>query len=93
MPKSNDKFWKEKIKHNVAHDFRNEAELKSIEWRVFRVWKCGIKTASQRDEFLKHLYDRIVNPAQSNLIETNIDEPSIAAEPESEHIYGGNNYS
>ncbi len=92
LPKSNIEFWTEKIEHNVTRDVRNEAELKSIGWRVFRVWECEIKTALQRDEFLKRLYDRIVNSAQSCLIKPDMDEPSIAAEPESEHIYGDNNH-
>ena len=85
LPKSNIEFWKEKIKRNVARDFRNEAELKALGWRVIRVWECEIKTLAQREEYLKHLYDRIVNPAQSYLIETDIDKPSIAAEPESQY--------
>ncbi len=93
LPKSNIEFWKEKIKRNVARDFRNEAELKALGWRVIRVWECEIKTLAQREEYLKCLYDRIVNPTQSYLIETDMDEPSIAAEPESEQIYGNNNHS
>lgn len=93
LPKSNVEFWEEKIKRNVARDFRNEAELKALGWRVIRVWECEIKTLAQREEYLKCLYDRIVNPTQSYLIETDMDEPSIAAEPESEQIYGNNNHS
>ncbi len=93
LPKSNVEFWAEKIEYNVARDVRNEAELKSLGWRVFRVWECEIKTALQRDEYLKRLYDRIVNPTQSYLIETDKSEASIAAEPESERIYGDNNHS
>ena len=82
LPKSNVEFWEEKIKRNVARDVRN-----------VRVWECEIKTVAQREEYLKCLYDRIVNPTQSYLIETDMDEPSIAAEPESEQIYGNNNHS
>lgn len=85
LPKSNIEFWEEKIERNVARDVRNEAELKALGWRVVRVWECEIKTVAQREEYLKHLYDRIVNPAQSYLIETDIDKPSIAAEPESQY--------
>ena len=92
LPKSNVGFWKEKIERNVARDARNEAELKDFGWRVIRVWECEIKTVVQREEYLKHLYDRIVNPAQSYIIETDVGEPSIAAEPESEKIYGDNNH-
>ncbi len=93
LPKSNIEFWEEKIERNVARDVRNEGELKALGWRVVRVWECEIKTVAQREEYLKHLYDRIVNPAQSYLIETDIDKPSIAAEPESAQIYGNNNHS
>lgn len=92
VPKSNVQFWKEKIERNVARDFRNEAELKALGWRVIRVWECEIKTLAQREEYLKHLFDLIVNPAQSYLIETDLDKPSIADEPESEHSYGDNNH-
>lgn len=91
LPKSNVEFWKEKIEHNVARDVRNEAELKALGWRVIRVWECEIKTLAEREEYLKRLYDRIVKPAQSYFMEVVKDEPSIAAEPESEHIYGENN--
>lgn len=93
LPKSNVDFWKEKIERNVARDTRSETELKALGWLVIRVWECEIKTVAQRDENLKRLYDRIVNPAKSYLIEPDVDEPSIAAEPESEHFYGDNSYS
>ena len=83
LPKSNVQFWKEKIERNVARDIRNEAELKALGWRVIRVWECEIKTVAQRDEYLKHLYDRIVNPTQTYPVESDTDETSIAAEPES----------
>lgn len=93
LPKSNVEFWEEKIERNVARDVRNEAELKALGWRVIWVWECEIKAVARREEYLKHLYDRIVNPTQSYLIETDKGEASIAAEPESERIYGGDNYS
>lgn len=92
LPKSNIEFWEEKIERNVARDVRNEGELKALGWRVVRVWECEIKTVAQREEYLKHLYDRIVNPAQSYLIDAGMGESSIAAEPESELSYGDNNY-
>lgn len=91
LPKSNVEFWKEKIERNVGWDVRNEAELKALGWRVIRVWECDIKTVAEREEYLKRLYDSIVKPAQSYLIEAVMDEPSIAAEPESKQIYGDNN--
>lgn len=93
LPKSNVEFWKEKIERNIARDVRNETELKALGWRVIRVWECEIKTVKGREENLKQLYNSIVNSAQSYLIGPERDEQSIAAEPESEHIYGDNNHS
>jgi DNA mismatch endonuclease, patch repair protein len=92
LPKSNVQFWKEKIERNVARDTRSETELKALGWRVIRVWECEIKTVAEREEYLKRLYDRIVNSAQSYLLNNDLDETSIAAEPESEHIYGKDNH-
>lgn len=88
LPKSNVEFWKEKIDRNVARDARNEAELKAQSWRVLRVWECDIRTVSGREEYLRGLFDRIVKPIQSYSFNTDMDESSIAAEPESENIYG-----
>lgn len=81
LPKSNVEFWKEKIERNVARDVRNEAELKALGWRIIRVWECEIKTVAQREEYLKHLYDRIVNSNSrhyDNVIDRGV---YIAAEP------------
>ena len=82
LPKSNVEFWEKKIERNVARDVHNEAELKALGWRVVRVWECEIKTVVQREEYLKHLYDRIVN-SNSRHYDTDIDrEVYIAAEPD-----------
>ena len=88
LPKSNVEFWKEKIERNIARDVRNETELKALGWRVIRVWECEIKTVKGREEYLKQLYNCIVRPTHSYFIESETDELSMAAEPESEHIYG-----
>ncbi len=85
LPKSNVEFWEAKIERNVARDVRNEAELKALGWRVVRVWECEIKTVAERKEYLKRLYDRIVNLVQLYPNESDTDETSIAAEPKSEH--------
>ena len=87
LPKSNVEFWKEKIERNIARDVRNETELKAFGWRVIRVWECEIKTVKGREEYLKQLHNCIVRPTHSYFIESDTDEPSMAAEPESEHIY------
>ena len=90
LPQSNVDFWRHKIAMNIARDYANNVDLKLAGWNVIRIWECEIRTVAQREEYLNHLYDRIVNTPQSYPIETDMGEPSIAAEPESGHIYGEN---
>ena len=92
LPKSNVDFWKEKIERNVNRDVRNEEVLNALGWRIIRVWECEIKTVAERENYLKHLYDLIVKPAQSYFVDTYMGNSSIAAEPELEHSYGSNNH-
>ena len=85
LPKSNIEFWEQKIKNNVARDIRNENELKSLGWRVIRVWECDIKRAAGREEYLQDLYDTITKP-QTEGYDTNYENAPLAAEPE--NMYG-----
>lgn len=88
LPKSNIEFWEQKIKNNVARDVRNENELKSLGWRVIRVWECDIKRVAGREEYLQSLYYTITKP-QTEGYDTNYENTPLAAEPES--MYGQNN--
>lgn len=49
LPKSNIEFWEQKIKNNIARDVRNENKLKSLGWRVIRVWECDVKRVAERE--------------------------------------------
>lgn len=82
LPKSNIAFWKNKIERNIARDTRTDTQLKSLGWRVIRVWECDIKTITERENFLAKLYDTIINPIQlySNYPDDQ-DIVSVAAEP------------
>lgn len=82
LPKSNVKFWKEKIERNIARDVRNEASLKALGWRVIRVWECELRNKVNREETLNRIYDSIISYGINgySFEETDI---SIAAEPES----------
>jgi DNA mismatch endonuclease, patch repair protein len=48
-PKSNVKFWTDKIDSNVARDQQNWKRLTALGWRVFIVWECdtGESTLSE----------------------------------------------
>lgn len=39
-PKSNEKFWRDKLDGNVERDQRNVSALEDVGWRVFVVWEC-----------------------------------------------------
>ncbi len=39
MPKTNKKYWKQKIGRNVKHDREINRELVSINWRIIRFWE------------------------------------------------------
>lgn len=42
MPKTNNRYWNEKLKRNVSRDRKNHAKLKSTGWRVLTLWECVI---------------------------------------------------
>ena len=50
-PKSNEKFWRNKLEGNVERDKRNIRELEDAGWRVLIVWECETKS----EEFLSSL--------------------------------------
>ena len=90
LPKSNIEFWEQKIKNNVARDVHNENELKSLGWRVIRVWECDIKRGAGREEYLQCLYEAITKPMTADY-DTEYETAPLAAELE--NMYGQNNDS
>ena len=55
MPKTNKKYWKEKIKRNIERDKFVNKELKKTGWNVIRIWESEIKknTIKVVDKILK----------------------------------------
>ena len=47
LPKSNVRFWTEKLEGNKKRDKRNIRELEELGWNVVTVWEC--QTNSQED--------------------------------------------
>lgn len=43
-PKSNRKFWMDKIRNNISRDIANDEKLRLIGWSVLQFWECEIKT-------------------------------------------------
>lgn len=61
MPKTNEKFWQEKIDKNMARDSKNIAELKNLDWNVIVLWECELKKTRRESTFMK-LVDKILLP-------------------------------
>ena len=49
MPKTNVKFWKDKIRRNIERDRKNTELLIKKGYRVIRLWECQLSSASLRD--------------------------------------------
>jgi DNA mismatch endonuclease, patch repair protein len=47
-PKSNKKFWKNKIDGNVKRDIIVNKELKKMGWKVIRIWEHQIENNAQK---------------------------------------------
>jgi len=58
LPKTNVKFWRDKILQNVERDRKNITKLTSLGWRVLIVWECE----TRRD----HLNEKLVEFLHSN---------------------------
>lgn len=58
-PKTNQKFWKDKIEANVERDHKNYVELEVQGWKVIVVWECEVKTIEKREARLNKLVDEI----------------------------------
>ncbi len=44
LPRSNRDFWREKLDGNVMRDRRVGRELRSLDWRVIRVWEHDVES-------------------------------------------------
>ena len=57
IPKSNEKYWKEKLINNVQRDKQHVLDLEAQGWKVLIVWECEINNdiesvISQAEDFL-----------------------------------------
>jgi DNA mismatch endonuclease, patch repair protein len=57
-PRSNEEFWKAKLKRNVERDIANLAALRKEGWGVLTIWQCELKDREALDrrlvEFMKN---------------------------------------
>lgn len=84
LPKSNVKFWKEKIERNVERDKKSMQDLLDMGWKVIRVWECELRNKSNREEKLDKIYTSITSADRSEYSFEETDVP-MAAEPEADY--------
>ena len=58
MPKTNKDYWEKKIANNKKRDREVNKTLKSIDWRVIRLWEYDIKKNTKKclNRILKEYY-------------------------------------
>lgn len=59
MPKSNTRFWEEKIRCNIQRDQKSYEDLTEMGWNVLIVWECQLKK-QKRKNTLEYLYYNIL---------------------------------
>lgn len=48
LPKSNVKYWREKILNNKKRDLRNRRALRNAGWKVLCFWACQIDNSPEK---------------------------------------------
>lgn len=60
QPKSNKKFWSQKITYNQRRDLLNKRKLRRLGWRIITIWECDLRSKS-KDIVLTKLVDKILS--------------------------------
>jgi DNA mismatch endonuclease (patch repair protein) len=55
LPKSNVKYWENKIKTNEERDFKNREILEKLGWSVIIIWECELKTKEKIEQAVINL--------------------------------------
>ncbi|MBE0434057.1 hypothetical protein IBX73_11420, partial [candidate division WOR-3 bacterium] len=55
LPKTNKKYWSQKISCNIERDKRTNKELRKMGWKVVRIWEHDIKSDRLKKRLIKLL--------------------------------------
>lgn len=58
MPKTNTKYWREKIGRNVRRDARVKRELRKLGYAVYTIWECRLKPGWRPTRLLTAIENR-----------------------------------
>lgn len=88
VPKSNTKFWQDKILRNQQRDLEVMHKLAEMGWHTIVVWKCELKPAVREQTLeslaftLNHIFLQDCSVRHYELSE---EDSAMAAEPEPKH--------
>ena len=51
VPKTQTRYWVDKLENNKRRDFQNKRKLKKLGWRVIDVWECTLKKKNLEKTF------------------------------------------
>jgi len=71
-PKSNTKYWKNKINGNIKRDKQNYLFLRKQGWNVIIIWECKLRKNKQEHTLLSLIEKIISNEYSSNDKQSNI---------------------
>ena len=60
-PVTNARWWKNKLKRNVARDAENSRNLRRQGWYVITIWECQIKDPDRLERRLRTAFERARN--------------------------------
>ncbi|MFC2135318.1 very short patch repair endonuclease [Bacteroidota bacterium] len=58
IPKSNKRYWIDKIGANVLRDKKNIKELRRLKWNVLIIWECQINIIKFLERLVKKIKDQ-----------------------------------
>lgn len=66
LPKTNAKFWEEKISGNKKRDMTTKDKLEWLGWKILTVWECCLKNSKTEPTALIEQITRWIEFDQSN---------------------------
>jgi DNA mismatch endonuclease, patch repair protein len=63
IPKTNKKFWKDKLERNIARDARAQRALIELGWDVMVVWECELGPSS-----IEQICTRIADQVRNKVV-------------------------
>ena len=78
LPKTNAKYWSNKIARNVSRDKSNQHKLRSLGWRPLVVWECELR--SKLDSTQRRISAFLARAASPRPEEQGYQRPSLPRE-------------